>query len=67
VGVSKLVEDDIPRIFAARREGKTLREIAAEFEVSIATIDKVLNRQLWGHVAVDVRVGRGDEMMVERT
>jgi hypothetical protein len=42
---TKLADEQIPAIFAMRREGALQREIAAAFGVSTACIGKVLNGQ----------------------
>ena len=49
-GNAKLTEEDIPRIFAMRGEGRILREIAGEFGISIGTLSAVLDGKTWKHV-----------------
>lgn len=49
-GRAKLTEEDIPKIFAMRRSGALLREIASEFKISIGTLSAVLDGKTWKHV-----------------
>ena len=50
--VSILKERDIPKIFALRKQGKLLREIAAIFGVSDSQISLILLRREWKHVEI---------------
>jgi hypothetical protein len=49
-GNAKLTEEDIPRIFAMREQGRLLREIASDFGISIGTLSAVLDGTTWKHV-----------------
>lgn len=49
-----LKEEDIPRIFKARAEGKILRQIGEEFNVSFCAIHDVLQRKTWRHISVNL-------------
>lgn len=49
-GNAKLIEADIPEIFAMRKSGRKLREIAAHFSISIGTLSAVLDGKTWKHV-----------------
>lgn len=51
--MAKLTETDIPKIFEMRRAGRGQRDIANHFEISLGQVQRVLNRERWGHVAVD--------------
>ena len=50
-GNSKLTEEDIPVIFARRKRGELLREIASSYGISIGTLSAVLDRKTWKHVS----------------
>lgn len=49
-GNAKLTEENIPEICRMRREGVVLREIAAQFGISIGTLSAVLDGKTWRHV-----------------
>lgn len=49
-GSAKLTEEDIPKIFAMRKTGAVLREIAEAFGISITNASDILARKTWKHV-----------------
>jgi hypothetical protein len=49
-GRSKLTESEVADIRELRGAGRTLRELAARFQVSEPTISEIANRRIWRHV-----------------
>lgn len=47
---AKLTEDAV-RAIRANVQGKTAKELAAQFGVHIRTIEKVRHFETWGHIA----------------
>lgn len=51
--LAKLSESDVREIFRLARQGKTLDQIAAAFGVSFQNVSRILNREMWSHVAIE--------------
>lgn len=48
-GSAKLTEEDIPKIFAMRKSGALLREIAEAFKISTTNASDILAGKAWAH------------------
>ena len=49
-GTSKLTNTDVREIRKLRSEGAKLREIAAQFNVTMTTVSQIANRIIWKHI-----------------
>ena len=47
---SQLTEDEVRKIKAMRRSGKTFREVGAAFRVCKQTIHNIVRGKTWGHI-----------------
>lgn len=54
--LSKLTEASIPLIFSLYASGKTMDYIAHVFSVSLSNIAKILHRQSWDQVPIDIEL-----------
>ena len=52
-GKAKLTESDVLSISQLFNSGVTRKEIAKQFSVSLAAIDRIVNNQTWKHVKCD--------------
>jgi hypothetical protein len=49
-GMSKLTDKQVRELRDMRAKGVILREIAARFSISIATVSQIVRRDLWKHI-----------------